>query len=241
MTVPIRIGFRLSLMIACILSALACSSESATDTEMRGIYVYMADATLFTDCETGKRYPVALEGDSVSLERAYLEARRYPGEEVLASLEGRIAERPAMEGNRTEESLVVERFIGVWPGETCGPRGSVSELENNYWKLTRLGNEPVPKFDGQREPHLVLHSEEGRAAGTGGCNQMSGGYEIDGTSITFGLMASTMMACPEAEDVDHALMAALENATSFRLMAHHLDLLDDVGSTVARFEAREMQ
>ena len=241
MIVSIRIGFRLSLMIACVLSALACFSESATDTEMRGIYVYIADAALFTECETGKRYPVAFEGDSVSLERAYLEARRYPGEEVLVSLEGRIAERPAMEGNQTEESLVVKRFIGVWPVETCGARGSVSELENNYWKLTRLGNEPVPSFDGQREPHLVLHSEEGRAAGTGGCNQMSGGYEIDGTSITFGLMASTMMACPEGEEVDHALMAALENATSFRLTAHHLDLLDDEGSTVARFEAREMQ
>jgi heat shock protein HslJ len=70
---------------------------------------------------------------------------------------------------------------------------------------------------------------------------MSGGYEVDGTSITFGLMASTMMACPDGQDVDQALMAALENATSFRKTAHHLELLDDEGSTVARFEAREMQ
>jgi copper homeostasis protein (lipoprotein) len=207
---------------------------------MRGMYVYMADAALFTECETGKRYPVAFEGDSVSLEWAYLEARRQPGEEVLISVEGHFAERPAMEGNGTEESLVVDRFIGVWPGESCGARGSVSELENNYWKLTRLGDRPVTIFDGRREPHLVLHSEEGRFAGTGGCNQISGGYEIDSDSITFGLMASTMMACPEGEDVDHALMAALENATNFRLMAHHLDLLNDEGSTVARFEARDM-
>jgi copper homeostasis protein (lipoprotein) len=240
MTVSIRVSLSRTLMIACIFAALACASRSAPDTEMRGMYVYMADAALFTECVTGKRYPVAFEGDSVSLERAYLEVRQQPGVEVLVSLEGRIAERPAMEGNQTEPSLVVERFISVWPGETCGARGSVSELENNYWKLTRLGDQPIPTFDGQREPHLVFHSEEGRVAGTGGCNQMSGGYEVDGTSIAFGLMASTMMACPDGNDVDQVLMAALEKATSFRKTAHHLELLDDEESVVARFEAREM-
>ncbi len=241
MTVSVRVGLSHALILFCILIAPGCASESATGTEMRGMYVYMADAALFTECETGKRYPVAFEGDSVSLERAYLEARQQPGEEVLVSVEGHFAERPAMEGNRTEESLVVDRFIGVWPGETCGARGSVSELENNYWKLTRLGDQPVPTLDGKREPHLVLHSEEARVAGNGGCNQFSGGYEIDGDSITFGLMASTKMACPEVEDVDQAFLAALENATSFRMTAHHLELLDDEGSTIARFEAREMQ
>ena len=126
MTLPIRVGFRLAWMILFILTAVGCLSNPATDKEMRGLYVYLADAALFTECETGRRYPVAFEGDSVTLERAYLEMRRQPGEEVLVSLEGRIAERPAMEGPRTEESLIIKRFIGAWPGETCGARGSVS-------------------------------------------------------------------------------------------------------------------
>ena len=241
MTFSFRVSLIHALSIACIFTTLGCSAESAADSEMRGMYVYMADAALFTECETGTRYPVAFEGDSVSLERAYLEVRHQPGEEILVSLEGRIAERPAMEGNQSEESLVVERFIRVWPGETCGAKGSVSELENNYWKLTLLGDQPVQAFDGQREPHLVFHSEEGRVSGTGGCNQFSGGYEIDGPSIAFGLMASTMMACPDGKDVDQALTAALEMARSFRKTAHHLELLNDEGTVVARFEAREMQ
>ena len=94
------------------------------------MYVYLADAALFTECETGRRYPVAFEGDSVTLERAYLEMRRQPGEEVLVSLEGHIAERPAMEGNQSEESLIVKRFIGLWPGETCGARDPVSRIHS---------------------------------------------------------------------------------------------------------------
>ena len=50
-----------------------------------------------------------------------------------------------------------------------------------------------------------------------------------------------MMACQDVRDVDLALMAALEKATSFRKTAHHLELLDADGSLVARFEARELQ
>jgi heat shock protein HslJ len=87
----------------------------------------------------------------------------------------------------------------------------------------------------------VFHSGDGRVTGTGGCNQFSGGYEIEGASIRFGMMATTKMACLESKDVDEALLASLETATSFRKTSHHLELLDADGSVVARFEARELQ
>ena len=29
-------------------------------------------------------------------------------------------------------TVVPERFFGVWPGETCGARRSVSEMEDTY-------------------------------------------------------------------------------------------------------------
>jgi uncharacterized lipoprotein YbaY/heat shock protein HslJ/uncharacterized lipoprotein NlpE involved in copper resistance len=208
---------------------------------MRGMYSYYADAAQFEECLSGRRFEVAMEADNVALERAYLEARREPGEALLVSLQGRIAERPAMEGDAMVLTVVPERFLGVWPGETCGARGTVSELEDNYWKLTRLGEHRVPVLDGEREPHIVFHSENGRVAGTGGCNRFSGGYEIDGKKITFGAMATTMMACPDGKGVDLALMAALEAARSFRKTAHHLELLDENEKAVARFEARELR
>lgn len=226
-----------------LVRAAALPQHSAANTHgvLRGMYVYMADAALFTECETGKRYPVAFEGDSVALERAYLEARRRPGEELLISLEGRFAERPAMDGGGTETSLVVDRFIGVWPGETCGARGTVSELLDNYWKLTRLGDEPVVLAEDQREPHLVLHSGDDRVSGFGGCNSFTGSFEIEGESIAFGHIASTAMACVHSEDVEMPFMAALDRATTFRLMPHQLEFYDDAGEMVARFEARELE
>ena len=92
---------------------------------MRGMYTYMADAALLTDCLTGRRLPVAMEADNVALERAYLEAQRRPGDELLISFEGRIALRPPMEGDGLRPMVIVEQFTGVWPGAARrNPSGS---------------------------------------------------------------------------------------------------------------------
>ncbi|MGH8728849.1 MAG: hypothetical protein ACREV9_12005 [Burkholderiales bacterium] len=90
-------------------------------------YVYPADA-VFTECLTGKRYPVAIEADHIALERAYLKARRQPGEAVLAAFDGRFVERAPEPGRATREHLIVERFDRVWLGETCERKGMTSKL-----------------------------------------------------------------------------------------------------------------
>jgi len=86
---------------------------------MRGMYLYFADAGLFTECLTGRMMPVALEGDNAALERAYLNARTEAGENLLVTIEGRIAMRPPMEGDGLRPTVVVEKFIAVTPGGTC--------------------------------------------------------------------------------------------------------------------------
>lgn len=207
---------------------------------MRGMYRYMADAALFEECLTGKRLPVAMEADNIALERGYRESGVEPGRPVLVSLDGRIAERPAMEGGGTVLSLVPERFIGAWPGETCGPRMANAELLNTYWKLTRVGDQAVIVARDQREPHMVLHAQENRLSGSGGCNRLTGGFEIDGREIAFAQMASTMMACPEGMDTEQAFSHALSRARTWRVIGSHLELYDEQGQMVARFEARHM-
>lgn len=100
---------------------------------MRGMYSYMADAALFTECLTGRRFAVAFEADSISLEKAYLKAQSVPGQAILVNVEGQIAQRPAMEGDRTEQSLVVDRFIGIWPGQACDqPQRGKSETRKPF-------------------------------------------------------------------------------------------------------------
>ncbi len=205
--------------------------------EMRGMYRYMADAALFEECLSGRSFPVAFEADNRSLERAYLDAPHEPGAPVLVSLQGRLALRPAMEGDAMQLTLIPERFFGIFPRETCGTRMATAELLDTYWKLTRLGQKPVLMGEMEREPHLVLHSEDHRVSGFSGCNRLLGGFTVDGDAIEFSQMASTMMACVEGAETERAFLEALADARSWRLLGQHLDLFDGNGELVARFEA----
>jgi copper homeostasis protein (lipoprotein) len=97
--------------------------------KLRGMYVYQADAASLTECQTGRRLPVLIEGDHLALERAYLAARRQPGEKMLASLSARFVERAPEPGLPLREHLIVETFERVWPGETCTPTLPAAPLD----------------------------------------------------------------------------------------------------------------
>src|SRR5215510_12755137 len=174
------------------------------------MYRYFADAGQFTECLTRRKWPVAQEKDNAALESAYAKARLTPGEELLVNLEGQIAMRPKMEGKGAQPTLVVEHFIGIWPGETCGARFSTAPLENTYWKLTRLRGAPVSVAAKQRESHFVLDSKTKRIAGSGGCNRFTGTYERGGERLTLGNLAMTFMACPEGMETEQDFIGVLE-------------------------------
>jgi len=86
---------------------------------MHGLFSYMADAALFEDCVSGHRYPVAMEAGYIDLERAYLEQRTAPGAPLLVTFHGRVEPRPPMEGDGEIDTMVIDRFEAVHPGEDC--------------------------------------------------------------------------------------------------------------------------
>jgi uncharacterized lipoprotein YbaY/uncharacterized lipoprotein NlpE involved in copper resistance len=87
---------------------------------LSGMFVYLADAASIVLCADKRSVPVAMEADYKALEAAYLNARTEPGERLLVSLEGLLAPRPSMEASQPPRTtLVVERFVGVWPGQNC--------------------------------------------------------------------------------------------------------------------------
>lgn len=210
-------------------------------TVMRGMYRYMADAGTFKECLTGRRWPVSQERNNADLERAYSNERRQPNEELLVVLEGSVVMRPAMEETAAGETLVVERIIALRPRETCGARFATDPLENTYWKLTRLGTVPVVVTEHQREPSLVLHADNHRVAGSGGCNRLMGSYVVEGRTLHFNHMASTKMACPEGMQQEQAFLDALNNTATWKIAGEHLELYDDQGTTLARFEATHLR
>ena len=89
---------------------------------LAGMFRYLADAATIRLCATGARLPVAMEADYRRLERAYLKAQPADrrGQPLLVNLEGLITNRPSAEpGRPPQRTLVVERFVGVHPGQGC--------------------------------------------------------------------------------------------------------------------------
>ena len=208
--------------------------------EKNGMFRYLADAPTFTDCQTREPIPVAMEGSYKALEAAYLKMRKQPGEELMATVEGQVATRQSAEGGLPVSTLVVERYIGMWPGETCGARAR-SPLLETYWKLTRLQGKPVIVAQNQREPSLIFHTTEARVTGSGGCNDLAGAYNLSGDEITFSGVLATRKACLEGMDTEGALLAAFGNVRSWKILGEHLELYDAGGSLLARFEARALK
>jgi heat shock protein HslJ len=81
---------------------------------------------------------------------------------------------------------------------------------------------------------------DGRVHGSGGCNRYSGSYALDGATLSFSEVASTMMLCLEPEGVgeqEAAYFAALARVTTFRIEGDRLQLRDVDGALQVDFRA----
>jgi putative lipoprotein len=114
-------------------------------------------------------------------------------------------------------------------------------LEDSYWKLVTLHGKDIPVIPNHREPSLILHPEGMRTEVFGGCNEIAGTYKLSGSSLTFGPMAGTLMACPEAADTESAFTRALQESATYHIYGQHLDLIDANRTVVARFDWRVMK
>jgi heat shock protein HslJ len=210
---------------------------------LRGMFLYFADAARFTECRSGRSWPVAMEGDFLALQRAYLAARPAPapGETpaaLMARIAATVAARPRMEGEGTQATVVVTRFLGLHPSERCDRPAPTATLRNTYWRIVTLGGEAIGVAEGRREPHLLLRLAEPRFAATIGCNEMIGGFETTGSTLRFSAGASTMMACPDALAARERMLATtLAETAGYRLEGTSLTLLAADARPLATLEA----
>jgi uncharacterized lipoprotein YbaY/heat shock protein HslJ len=205
---------------------------------LEGMFLYMADAATFTDCQTGQRWPVAMEREYKTLESAYLKARKRPGEELKVNVQGRVEMRPKADAGGQVLTVVVERYLGIWPGEICDTPAPAPPLQETSWKLTRLLGKPVILADGQREPNLTFRTEQNRLTGSTGCNNLVGSYRFKGNDMTLSGIAVTRMACLQGMEVETEFFTALGKVQKYRILGQHLELYDANNNMLARFAAR---
>ena len=141
----------------------------------------------------------------------------------------------------TEQSYPVTPGAGTSPLQLLLKRPSASagvSLENTYWKLTHLGAEEVHIPAGAREVYLQLKA--GQMSGFSGCNSLGGKYEISADQLKLTQMASTMMYCEgPGMQIEKSLYAAVGRVARYKIDGQYLELMDETGTSLAKFEARK--
>lgn len=100
------------------------------------------------------------------------------------------------------------------------------------WTLSELNGKPV---DADPKPYMIFTAGDVfRVSGYAGCNLMSGTFTLSGAdSIDFGVITSTMMACPDY-DTEQSFLNILSMATNWYINNGVLILMSDA-TTLAKF------
>ncbi|MBY4676968.1 META domain-containing protein [Marinobacterium arenosum] len=205
---------------------------------LQGLYRQNGDALVFTECNSGRPFPVLPQGQQQRLAEAYSQ-HLAAGQPALVALHGRFESRSVTPGKPVQEYLVVERFDRLLAGADC--RASLAwMLVDTYWQPLEIGGQPVRQPAGKRPAHLLLSPQDNRVYGFSGCNQMAGHYQLDAGRLKFRTLATTRMVCmsSDAGSLEPAFLRALEATVGYRIEGDRLQLKDSSGKVLMVLEAR---
>ncbi len=197
---------------------------------LSGLYRDAQDGGLFTECFTGRTYGVAPGGAEPEVEKAWSETTPSREATLFVEVMARFGGRGTVE---------IDRLVGTKAQGSCSPpapRGAA--LRGTEWRLLEIGDEKPTFEDWRRRPRLSL-DDDGKFAGSTGCNTLGGTYELDPEGVRFVSGAMTLMACPPpADKIERSFLDALAAVRTADIMGTTLDLFDATGKRRLRFEAR---
>lgn len=199
---------------------------------MRGLYVENDAGASFTECLTAQRWTVSENSEQRALHAAYNRLKIPAGRAALASLDGVLHHLPG----KAEGTLEIAEYDGLWPAETCAHSRTPPLLEGTYWRLTRLDGKGVMPGPVEHEARLMLKAPNQFTA-SGGCNELTGRYVLKRGALTFNKVSPGHMSCLDTRSVESAVIIALKTTTTWSIEGQYLQLFDEVGRQVARFEA----
>ena len=110
-------------------------------------------------------------------------------------------------------------------------RSSVSGVD---WELMELDAKTASTGARGRRATLRFDADSSRVSGFAGCNGFGGSYTINGDSLRFGPLTSTLMACADGMPLEREYLAALQATRRYELSTTQLKLFGKSGP-VARF------
>jgi heat shock protein HslJ len=111
-------------------------------------------------------------------------------------------------------------------------------LEGTYWRAIELAGKPTLSEESERQPHLVFQVS-GRVSGADGCNAVTGTYQVNADTVSFGQLAGTQTACLNRSETERAFRDALRSAARLVITGNRLELFNAAGRRVAVFAGRD--
>lgn len=185
----------------------------------------LGSATVAPSGQVPIAFDLTVNTDKLSKGAAYaMQARIEVGGAALFSSSEPVPVDLAKSGEPIALSLVQA------PDRSVKGASGVS-LAGTEWKVTELrGKNADPQVTS-----ILAFGADGAVNGNGGCNTFRGDVEIEDTTMKFGQMASTMMACDGAKSTQESLFhEALSQTASYLIEDGELTLLDPAGKAVAR-------
>jgi heat shock protein HslJ len=117
-------------------------------------------------------------------------------------------------------------------GAAAAGAAGARPLEGVSWKLTGLPGKD-PKVVAAAPRPATIRFEGGRISGFSGCNNLMGGYTLDGNKIKLQPLAGTMMMCPPAAmALEDAFKAALSGTLGYAIAGDALSLTTESGAVL---------
>jgi heat shock protein HslJ/membrane-bound inhibitor of C-type lysozyme len=197
--------------------------------QLTGLYRDTQSGGLFAECRTGRTFALAPSDAEAELERAWTNATPSREAQLYVEIIGRFA----------SDELKVERFLSLNRNGACpspAPRGSA--LVDTEWRVIEVdGARPVYE-DWRQRPRLRL-DDDGRYAGSTGCNTIAGSYVLNVDGLRFTPVAESLMACPpNLAQAERRFLDALMAVRQAHIAGTTLDLVDETGKRRLRLEAR---
>ena len=109
-------------------------------------------------------------------------------------------------------------------------------LEGKKWILTKLMGKETNINPGNRTPYIMFDPSVSSVSGNTSCNNFSGPYEInEGDRISFGMIRTTMMACPDM-DIEKQILEVLSKVDNYNVSDSILKLNKARMTSLAEFK-----
>lgn len=132
---------------------------------------------------------------------------------------------PVLAGEQDQElQLVMKRVSRSGNASVVSEKDQpLADLKNTYWKLVSLNGQSIKMDQERREPHMMLREDQ-RLQGFSGCNPFMGRFSQEGNLVTFGPVASTLMACVPDLSYDRTFMQLLQGQAEYQIEGEVLTL-----------------